>query len=139
MKGYLLDTNICVYLLRGNDNIVNAIEKVGWLSCCISEITVAELVYGAECSRHVERNKDIVYDLCEHLRIIPISPCIDEFAQQKARLRKLGLLIEDSDLWIGVTSVVNNFIMVTENVKHLGRIDGIKIENWNASAEVANL
>lgn len=61
------------------------------------------------------------------------------FAQQKARLRKKKLLIEDSDLWIGVTSVVNNFIMVTENVKHLGRIDGIKIENWNASAEVANL
>lgn len=88
MKEYLLDTNICVYLLRGNDNIVNAIEKVGWLSCSISEITVAELVYGAECSRHVERNKDIVYDFCEHLRIIPISPCIDDFCPTKSKTKE---------------------------------------------------
>jgi tRNA(fMet)-specific endonuclease VapC len=45
-------------------------------------------------------------------------------------MRKNGSLIEDSDLWIGVTAVVYNMIMVTENVKHLGRVSSIKLENW---------
>lgn len=130
MKEYLLDTNICVHLLRGDFNVKEAIEKVGWENCSISEITVAELMYGAECSSHKEENKSVISDLCNHLRIIPISGCINEFARQKAILRKRGQLIEDSDLWIGVTSIVHNMAMVTENMSHLSRIEGISVENW---------
>lgn len=127
---YLLDTNICVYLLRGNSSVSKNIEDVGWDNCYISEMTVAELVYGAECSKHVEENRDLVYELCNNLHVLPISSCIDEFARQKAAMRRNGSLIEDSDLWIGVTAVVYNMIMVTENVKHLGRVKNIHLENW---------
>ncbi len=70
---YLLDTNICVYLLRGNQDVVKKIESVGWDNCYISEMTVAELVYGAECSQHVEENRKLVYDLCNSLHVLPIS------------------------------------------------------------------
>lgn len=44
---YLLDTNICIALLRGNRDIEHKIESVGYYNCFLSEITVAELIYGA--------------------------------------------------------------------------------------------
>ncbi len=127
---YLLDTNICVYFLRGNHMIANQIKNVGWESCYISEVTFAELLYGAECSDSKKFNERTVLALCECLNVLPISDVIVEFAHQKTLLRKQGNLIEDSDLWIATTAVVYEMIMVTENVKHLGRVQNIRIEQW---------
>lgn len=53
-----------------------------------------------------------------------------EFAMQKARLRKEGKLIDDFDLLIGCTAKVTQCTLVTENIKHLKRIENIRIENW---------
>lgn len=50
MKRYLLDTNICVRFMRQKFGVDEHIEKVGWEHCCISEVTVAELLFGAERS-----------------------------------------------------------------------------------------
>lgn len=47
MTGYLLDTNICIFLLRGKYDVDKKIDSVGLGNCAISEITVAELKYGA--------------------------------------------------------------------------------------------
>jgi tRNA(fMet)-specific endonuclease VapC len=127
---YLLDTNICVYFLRDKNGIADAIRKVGWNNCCISEMTVAELLYGAECSKNVESNKREVISFCNDITIIPVSGILSEYARQKALLRRNGILIDDMDLFIGCTAVTLDYIMVTENVKHLNHINGIKIENW---------
>ena len=48
---YLLDTNICIHLFRGNFNLGDKIEQIGLENCTISEITLAELVFGAENSK----------------------------------------------------------------------------------------
>ena len=45
-------------------------------------------------------------------------------------LRKKGQLIEDADIIIGTTAIINNMVMVTENVKHIGRLNGIVVVNW---------
>lgn len=127
---YLLDTNICVYFLRGNHIIADHIRNIGWDNCYISEITVAELLYGAECSNSSKINEATIIALCECLHVLPISNVIFDFARQKAILRKQGQLIEDSDLWIAVTSMAYNMTMVTENVKHLGRLQNVRIEKW---------
>ena len=63
-------------------------------------------------------------------KVVPLYSAIDIFAQEKVRLRKEGNLIPDFDLIIGCSAVANNTIIVTNNVKHLERIKGIKIENW---------
>lgn len=104
--------------------------KIGWHNCCISEITVAELLYGAECSNAVEENKKEVMSFCADIEIIPIGIALSEYASQKGKLRKKGTLIDDLDLLIGSTAVAADCIMVTENVKHLSRIENIRIENW---------
>lgn len=129
-KKYLLDSNICVYLLRNERGISDYLRKVKWENCCISEITVIELFYGAECSKAVEANKQEVRQLCADLEVIPVSVAIEEFARQKARLRKEGTLIDDFDLLIGCTAKVAHCTLVTENVKHLERVEGVVIENW---------
>ncbi len=130
MKKYLLDSNICIHLLRKRPEVIEAMERVGWRNCCISELSVVELLYGAECSSNPKRNKHTVAAFLNDMEIIPFSVCISEFCKQKARLRKLGTPIEDTDLYIGTTAVAMGYTLVTENTKHLARIDKIKLENW---------
>ena len=127
---YLLDSNICIYILRNKKNMRERLKNVGWSNCYISEMTVAELLYGAECSNAVEENKKEVLSFCSDMKVIPVCIALAEYAIQKARLRKEGTLIDDLDLFIGCTAVKSNCIMVTENVKHLNRIEHIQIENW---------
>jgi tRNA(fMet)-specific endonuclease VapC len=61
---------------------------------------------------------------------LPIFGALDLYAQEKSRLRKAGIRIDDFDLLIGVTSVINNLIMVTNNTAHFQRIKGIVLEDW---------
>lgn len=127
---YLLDSNICIHLLRNNTDVAKAIKDVGWSNCCISEMTVVELFYGAECSQQRAKNLFEVESFVNAITILPLSSCIREFCAQKARLRREGKLIEDYDLFIGCTAVANGCIMVSENIKHLSRITNITVENW---------
>lgn len=127
---YLLDSNILVDILQGKFHLDRKLSEVGWENCCISEISVVELLYGAEISSRREENIAAVEDLISDLRIIPFSVCIKEFCRQKAFLRKKGQLIEDYDLFIGSTAIALDCILVSENVKHLSRLEGIKLENW---------
>lgn len=129
-RKYVLDSNICIHLLRNRAEVIQAIERVGWKSCCISEMTVVELYYGAECSNNPLQNRKIINSFLADIEIIPFCLCINEFCKQKARLRSLGTLIEDFDLFIGSTAVASNCILVTENIKHLSRLEGIILENW---------
>lgn len=126
---YLLDTNICVFLLRGKFDISSHIVRVGIENCCISEITVAELLYGAECSSDVDGNLSSVKDFCNDIEIIPISESFEIYASQKARLRRQGLLIDDFDLLIGCAAIKYGMILVSDNTKHFDRLP-INIENW---------
>lgn len=56
MKGYLLDTSICVFLLRGNRSIENRLNEIDEDECYITDAVVAELLFGAYYSDRVEEN-----------------------------------------------------------------------------------
>ena len=130
MAKYILDSNICIHLLRNRTEVVEAIGRIGWNNCCISELTVVKLYYGTECSNNPSKNRSVVDSFLSDMEVVPFSLCINEFCKQKARLRALGTLIEDFDLFIGSTAVALGYVLVTENVKHLSRLDGISLENW---------
>ena len=130
MKKYLLDSNICIHLLRNRAEGVEAVELVGWKCCCISEMSVVELYYGAECSNNPQKNRVVIDSFLSDIEIVPFSLCIHEFCKQKARLRSLGTLIEDFDLFIGSAAIASGCTLVTENAKHLSRLEGIVLENW---------
>lgn len=127
---YLLDTNICISLLKNKYGIRDAILKAKTKNCYVSEITIAELYYGASKSNNPqERAKDVDF-IVSHFGIVPIFRALPLYGELKAKLEFEGNRIDDFDILIGTTAIVNGMVMVTDNIKHLGRLPGIKVENW---------
>jgi tRNA(fMet)-specific endonuclease VapC len=127
---YLLDTNICIHFFRGKFDLKKKFEKIKLENCAISEITLAELVFGAENSDNPDKNHKLIDKFIRRVTIIPIYDSIYLYGKEKARLRKLGTMISDFDLIIGCTSVEKELTLVTENVHEFERISNIRIENW---------
>lgn len=127
---YLLDTNICIHFFRGKFNLLKKFQDVKLENCVISEITLAELVFGAENSSNPKKNYKLIDDFSEQITILPIFNSIPVYAKEKVKLRKSGSMISDFDLLIGSTAIANDLIMVTENLKEFERISDIKLENW---------
>lgn len=134
MKKYLLDTNICIHYLKKQFNLDKKIIEVGFENCYVSEITLAELLFGVENGdeEHKENNQK-KYNQFEELfeqRVIPIKDAFEQYAIHKAKLRKTGKQIGDFDTLIATSALVHEMILVTRNVKHFERIEGLEIENW---------
>jgi tRNA(fMet)-specific endonuclease VapC len=127
---YLLDTNICIYFFKGQFGLIEKFEMIGFEKFAISEITLAELIYGAERSQNVAKNYQVVENFTEKIRILPIFDSIKIYAKEKARLKTKGTIISDLDLFIGATAIENDMILVTRNVNEFERMKHIKIENW---------
>ena len=98
--------------------------------CFISEITFAELYYGAAYSKQPAKNFNLIDGLLENVNIITIFDAIPIYSKEKARLRKEGRPISDFDLFIGATAITENMIMVTQNILEFERLNGIILENW---------
>ena len=130
MNGYLLDTNICFYLLKGQRGIVEKIEVTGCDNCFITDVTLAELWFGAYNSNRIEQQKRGISYLEQLFNVISIKDSVELFGSNKAYLKSRGTIIDDFDILIGSTAIKHNLIMVTENVKHLSRLPGITVENW---------
>lgn len=97
----------------------------------ISELTVFELRYGAENSDNPIKSHKAIDKFISGLSIVPIYGCVNEYAKTKVYLRKNGTPMHDEiDLIIGVTALVNNFTLVTDNLKDFRFLQKLKIENW---------
>lgn len=127
---YLLDTNICIHLFRGKFNLLEKFQEINLADCAISEINLAELIFGAENSPNPKKNHQIIDDFTYQLKILPIFNAIPTYAKEKVRLIKKGIIISDFDLLIDSTAVANDLIVITENIKEFERISGIEIDNW---------
>ena len=130
---YFLDKNIISYILNGNEKVKNRIEEILLNNDIISipvfsyyEIKRGLLSVGA--SAKIERFNNFVR-ICE-LVDINIST-FDIAAQIYAQLKQKGNLIEDADLFIGVSALENNAVLITNNANHLQRIPNLKIEVLN--------
>ena len=130
MKKYLIDTNTCIYYIKGKFELNKKFEKVNPDNCFISEITLAELKFGVENSEKKEKNQKALDNFLSGVKIVPIFHSLDLYASEKARLRKSGTPVDDFDLLIAVTSVTHNLTMVTNNTEHFKRIKGITLEDW---------
>ena len=134
MSQFLLDTNICVHLLKNEYGIKEKIAKVGTKLCFLSEITLAELLYGIENSAPTKRKENIErFESLRSLflgRTLPISNVLYEYARQKAGVRRIGRPVGEFDLLIGATSIVHGLTLVTRNTKDFQNLDRIQLENW---------
>lgn len=133
MTKYLINTDICVYFLKGKFGLIGKIDEVGLDNCYISEITIIELTYRAYKSTNFEKHISEVVKIQSLFEVLSISDSVEKFAEEKVRLQALGQLIPDFDLLIATTAIKNNMTMVTRNEKHLNRVNEIVIENWTKS------
>lgn len=127
---YLLDTNICIALLRGDRNVADKLIKTGKMNCYLSVITLLELMYGAFNSKNIEKERRSVEELVSHFPIVALDNCSLEYASNKVKLRNAGTPVDEFDLLIASTALHYDFTLVTDNIKHFKRIEGLKIENW---------
>ncbi len=110
--------------------MIEKFQEIGTERIAISEITFAELAFGAENSSSPKKNLELVEVFANQVVILPIFNAIYLYGKEKARLRSLGIMISDFDLLIGCTAVEKDMIMVTENQREFERISGIQLENW---------
>jgi len=129
---YLLDTNICIYILKKKP--IEVFErfktlKLGELK--ISSITVAELYYGAYNSQQVKKNIVIIDNFLKPFDYVEFDEkSAMEYAKIKSNLKREGKIIGELDMQIAGTAIANDLILITNNVKEFERIDGLKIDNW---------
>jgi tRNA(fMet)-specific endonuclease VapC len=129
---YLLDTNICIYIIKKKPvDVLKTLKTKSKKDIYVSSITIAELEYGVAKSHFPEKNK---IALIEFLSIFNILPFDDtdavEFGMIKTDLEKKGKIIGPMDLLIAGQAKSKKLILVTDNIKEFERVEGLKIENW---------
>jgi len=127
LKQYLLDTNICIYYIKGLYDLKSKFKEVGPDSCFISEISLAELKFGVAKSQAKKRNQQALENFLSGIQILPIFPALDIYASEKARLQNSGKVIDDFDLLICATAVSFDLVLVTNNTNYFNRIKDIKL------------
>ncbi|MBW4426324.1 MAG: type II toxin-antitoxin system VapC family toxin [Nostoc desertorum CM1-VF14] len=128
---YLLDTDTCIYWLKGRQPVRDKLLAVGWDEVCICVITAAELYYGAYNSNRVSENLGNAEDFIQNLSVLSLTdPALRKYGELKAELRRIGQTIAEFDLLIASVALAKNYILVTNNTRHYERINGLKLENW---------
>jgi tRNA(fMet)-specific endonuclease VapC len=126
----LMDTDICIELLRGNRLILEK-RRTCFDEVAVAFMTAAELFYGAEKSKKRIENLSLVERFLLSVRVMHTDSDVAlKFGQLKARLTQDGLMLPDADLLIAATAIGRDAILITGNVKHFQRISELKIDNW---------
>lgn len=132
MIQYMLDTDICSYIIREKPiKVFERFETLEMNQLCISVITYAELIYGVEHSSSKKINRSIVDDFANHLNIIEWDKSAAEhYGKIRAFLQAGGNIIGAMDMMIAAHAVSQKTTLVTNNEKHFKRVPALNIENW---------
>lgn len=132
MSQYLLDTNICIYIINKRpESVYKKFKKVKLENISISSITDFELRYGVEKSQKSEKNFQVLEDFLGYLNVIPFDTSASMIAASlRNRLEKKGEMIGPYDILIASQAIAKDLVLVTNNEKEFKRIKELKIENW---------
>ncbi len=124
ITNYLLDTNVIINHLKGIKPLPTNIDNIQ-----ISVITYAELLYGAKKSKK-RKSLDILQEFLKthETNYININKeVINQYILIKIELEEKGTPLDDFNLLIAATAKINNFTLITYNVKHFSRVPGLKL------------
>lgn len=129
---YFLDTNICIYFLKGlYPTIQEKMQSLQPPQIKIPSIVAAELLYGAAKSIRKKENLENVQKFLIPFEIIPFeTQAAETYADIRSATEAKGISIGPNDLIIASIVMANEGILVTNNTKEFGRIKNLKIENW---------
>lgn len=129
---YMLDTNICIYVIKHKpENVFRKLQTIHPEDVCISSVTYAELVHGVEKSIAVEKNRLALSMLLANMEILDFDvDAADCYGKIRAGLEKNGTPIGPLDMMIAGHAQSLGYTVVTNNVKDFSRVSALKIENW---------
>ena len=130
---YLLDTNICIYVMKNKpEKVSKRMKEHNPDELCISTITLAELKHGVNKSASKEKNESILEDFLEVIEILPFDvSAAEEYGKICAHLQKQGTPIGTMDMLIAAHALSKSLTIVTNNVREFERVPGLVIENWS--------
>ena len=129
---YLLDTNICIYVAKGQPLAVRHRFEARTLNeLAMSIITVGELRFGAEKSQARERALATIAQLVQIIQpcALPMAAA-EHYGHIRASLQRQGLPIGNNDLWLAAHAMAEGWTLVTNNTREFSRVPGLRVENW---------
>lgn len=130
---YLLDTNICIYVINEKPpKVLRRFEQYPVHEFAISSITHAELQYGVSKSRHKTRNQAALDEFLLPLTILPFGgkTLAERYGEIRVFLESEGKTIGPLDTLIAAHALSLNLIIITNNIAEFSRIPDLKCENW---------
>jgi len=129
---YLLDTNICIYLIKKRPSkVLERFRHHSPQDVAISTVTLFELQYGVEKSQYRQRSEDALAKFLLPLNLIDLDrSSAVEAATIRAQLEKEGMPIGAYDLLIAGLARSLDMTLVTNNTREFERIAGLHLENW---------
>jgi tRNA(fMet)-specific endonuclease VapC len=131
MLAYMLDTNICIYVMRTYPPELR--DKFNALAeqLCMSSVTLGELHHGAEKSGRRAANLLAIEHFAARLEVLPFGEkAAAHYGQLRAELERAGTPCGPHDMQIGAHARSEGLILVTNNVREFARMPGLRVENW---------
>lgn len=131
MLQYMLDTDICIYVIKNYPPELR--ERFNRLAeqLCISSVTFGELHYGAEKSARRLENLQAIEHFAARLEVLPFSPkAAAQYGQIRAELERAGRPAGPHDMMIGGHARSEGLAVVTNNLREFERMEGLRVENW---------
>ncbi|MCD4655864.1 type II toxin-antitoxin system VapC family toxin [bacterium] len=131
---YLLDTNICIYIIKKNpEQVVEKIKALTPDQVKLSSVSLAELEYGVSKSLHRDKNREALIHFVSAFDIVSFNGQDAEiFGLLRADLEKKGKVIGPYDMQIAAQAITRNLILVTNNTREFSRILHLKLDNWQS-------
>ncbi len=131
MLRYMLDTNLCIRVLRDRPAGLRERFNAEAASLCISSVTLAELFHGAEKSAHPTETRQRVEDFTARLEVLPFeAEAAAHYGDIRADLERKGQVIGPYDLMIAAHARSRGLVVVTGNPGEFSRVAGLRAEDW---------
>jgi len=132
MTAYLLDTNICIYLIKKRPpEVLARFQQVQLQQLHVPSITVFELYYGIEKNNSSQRNLAALENFLAPLTVVDFTfDAAKQAAKIRNQLEKQGSPIGGYDLQIAAIALSLNMILLTNNTREFARVSGLQLENW---------
>lgn len=132
MQLYMLDTDICSYILKEKPfQVRSKFKQFSMDQLCLSIVTYAELLYGVKKNNTQRVDRSIIESFVRHLSILEWNlEAADHYSDIRVELENQGSVIGNMDMMIAAHARSYEAILVTNNLKHFERISDLRIENW---------
>ncbi len=132
MMKYMLDTNICIYIIKRKPvEVIERFRQLRISQVCVSSITLSELEYGVIKSSKPEQNHSALAQFMAPIEILPYGDAAAQhYGELRVYLEKHGTPIGSLDMLIAAHALSTGCILITNNVKEFERVPNLEIDNW---------